>query len=114
MTAFFLREKLIRDPVLKLPDAKSSEEEAFCPGESTSRGQFFFSGLSAVDLAGSAALRLGFLVADTARGFTDGEMASVVHGGVKKQLASHRFPLVRSSVLLQLAPSWLRIENWDA
>jgi hypothetical protein len=114
MTALFLREKLIADPMLQFPDAESSEQQALRPGESSNRWQFFLSGLSPVDLTGSPAFRLGFAVANPARGFTDGEVASVVHGGVKKQLASHRFPLVRGSVLLQLARSCLRIENWDA
>jgi hypothetical protein len=97
--------------MLQFPDAKSGEKEALGPGESSNRWHFFLGRLSAIDFARSTAFRLGFVVTGPARGFTDGEMASVVHGGLKKQLASHRFPLVRGSVLLQFARSCLRIEN---
>ena len=95
--------------MLQLPNAERREEKALGASEGSNRRHLFLHWLSAIAFPGTAALRLG--LADTARGFTDGEMASVVHGALKKQLASHRFPLVHGSVLLQLARSCLRIEN---
>jgi hypothetical protein len=107
-----LNAALIRDPMLQFPDAQSREEEALCPGKRSNRWQFSLGRLGPVVLARTSAFCLG--LAGPTRGFTDGEMASVVHDGPKKQLASHRFPLVRRSVLRQLARSCLRIENWVA
>src|SRR5947207_12609410 len=95
--------------MLQFPDAKRREQKTLGAGQSASSRQFSLNRLSTVIFPGPAALRLG--LASPARGFTDGEMASVVHGGSKKQLVSHRFSLVRDSVLLQFARSCLRIEN---
>ena|SRR5438045_67031 len=98
--------------MLQFPDAKRREEKTLGAGESSHSWQFSFHRLSTVIFPGPTAFRLG--LASAARGFTDGEMASIVHGGSKKQLVSHCFPLVRDSVLLQFARSCLRIGNWVA
>lgn len=65
--------------MLELPNAEGREEQTLCPSEGTSRWQFSLDRLSAVVLPRTAALCLG--LAGPARGFTDGEMASIVHDG---------------------------------
>ena len=68
---------LVRDPVLQFPDAEGSEQQALGSRQGSDSGQFSLDRLGAVVLPGTTALALGF--ADTARGFTNGEMTSVVH-----------------------------------
>src|SRR2546423_1980683 len=95
--------RLVRDPMLQLPDAERGQEEALRPRQRAGRGQFSFHGLSAVVLPRTSAFR--FALAGAARGFTDGEVTSVIHGGQKSSFQAMVFPLVRASVLHQLAGS---------
>jgi hypothetical protein len=107
-----MRARLIADPMFEFPDPQGGEQKALCPGQRSGSGQLSFHGPSDSCLSRTAALRLGF--ASTARGFTNGEMAGVVHGGRKSSFQAMVFPLVRASFLNQFARSCLRIGNWDA
>ena len=106
------RSLLIADAMLEFPDSKGGEQKALCSRQRSDSRQFFFSGLSDGCFPRTAALRLGF--SSTARGFTYGEVAGVVHGGRKSSFQAMVFPLVRASFLNQFARSCLRIGNWDA
>ena len=65
--------------MLQFPNSKRREKKTLGPGQSSSSRQFLLHDLRTVILPGAAAFRLG--LANPARGFTDGEMASVIHGG---------------------------------
>ena len=128
--------RLVRDPMLELPDAERGEQQTFCPGKGSNGGQFSFAGCASWVLP--RATTFCFRFAGTARGFADGEMAGVIHGRRKSSLRastqrggdggrssrdaerlsvararpSTLLPLVRRSVLYQLASSWLGSGNW--
>ncbi len=76
--------RLVRDPVLQLPDAKRGEQQALGPRQGSDRWQISLAGRGAAAFPGAAALALG--LTDTARAFTNGEMASVIHGKAKSSL----------------------------
>src|ERR1041385_956280 len=104
--------RLIADAMFEFPDSQGGQQKALVPGQRSSGRQFSFSSPSDSCFARTAALGLGF--SSTARGFTDGEMAGVIHGGRKSSFQATVFPLVRASFLNQFARSCLRIGNWDA
>lgn len=70
--------------MLQFPDPKRREEKTLGPRESSSRWQFLLRDLRGVIFPGTAAFRLG--LADSPRSFTDGEVASIVHGEEKSSL----------------------------
>lgn len=103
---------LLADAVLQLPNAERCEKKALCPAKRAHGRQFSLNDLSAAVFPRTAALRLGF--ATTARGFTDWEMAGIIHGEEKSSFQAMVFPLVRGSVLRQFARSCRLIGNWVA
>ena len=70
--------------MLQFPDAKRREEKALGASQGPSRRQFLLRDLHGVIFPGTAAFRLG--LASAPRSFTDGEVASIVHGEEKSSL----------------------------
>ena len=98
--------------MLELPDAERGQQQTLGARQCSHRGHFSLAPGDAVAFPRTAPLPLRF--SDSARGFTDWEVASIIHEGQKSSLRAMVFPLVRRSVLRQLARSCRLIENWGA